>query len=253
MRVCAANLNAKGVNLDFTVADAQKMMIPWASRLEADVPLAVLPTRTHGSIVDPDRASRDNKESIPETPSEKQQLGDLILQALGCANFKEYQSIQKTWDDVTEAAAARHLNPPAGERADFFHQYMQVNACVLDDYSIPVNDYFLEFFADTTKKNDNANAYFHGKVIQDVRRTASSPTCEICTSIAPIWWRASTRCCRPGRTQRCICRSPLQHRERISTISSAAIRARINMCQCTWKGTRRSAGCNAIPRISCNS
>ena len=172
VRVCAANLNAKGVTLDFTVADAQKMMIPWASRLEADVPLAVLPTRTHGSIVDPERASRDNKESIPETPSEKQQLGDLILQALGCANFKEYQSIEKTWDDVTEAAAARHLNPPAGERADFFHQYMQVNACVLDDYSIPVNDYFLEFFADTTKKNDNANAYFHGKVIEDVKKNS---------------------------------------------------------------------------------
>ena len=69
IRICAANLNAKGVTLDFTVADAEKTMIPWASRLEADVPLAVLPTRTHGSIIDPDRASRDNKESIPETPS----------------------------------------------------------------------------------------------------------------------------------------------------------------------------------------
>src|SRR4029077_18153792 len=86
VRVCAANLNAKGVTLDFTVQDAQKMIVPWDSRLEADIPLAVLPTRTHGSIVDPERASRDNKESIPETPQEKQQLGDLILQALGCAN-----------------------------------------------------------------------------------------------------------------------------------------------------------------------
>ncbi|HQT26141.1 MAG TPA: alpha/beta fold hydrolase, partial [Burkholderiales bacterium] len=61
VRVCAANLNAQGITLDFRKTDDIVQM--WDSRLEGfSIPLAVLPTRTHGSIIDPERV--DAGESI---------------------------------------------------------------------------------------------------------------------------------------------------------------------------------------------
>ncbi|HVY05314.1 MAG TPA: hypothetical protein VHB46_05010 [Burkholderiales bacterium] len=175
VRVCAANLNAKGVTIDFTATDQSKFIVPWDSRLESDVPLAVLPTRTHGSIIDPDRADKDNQEKIPESAEEKAQLGKLILQALGCANFDAYQAIQAEWDALTETTAGLHVQPPPGENPELYHQYMQVNACVVDGDYRPVDDYFLEFYSDTSKKNDNANVYLHGKVIEDVKKNSVFP------------------------------------------------------------------------------
>src|SRR5258708_856974 len=171
VRVCAANLNARGVTFDFREADMKELVTIWDSRLEADVPLAVLPTRTHGSITDPDRTDRDNQEKIQETADEKQQLGRLILQALGCADFDEYRSIQAAWDAVCEQTAARHLNAQADD-ADYFHQYLQMNACVVDDQGHPVDDYFLEFFSSETKRNDDANVYLHSSVLEDVTKNS---------------------------------------------------------------------------------
>lgn len=169
VRVCAANLNARGVTFDFRETDMNKLVTVWDSRLEADVPLAVLPTRTHGSIIDPDRADRDNQERIQETPAEKLQLGQLILQALGCREFDEYQAIHTAWDVISEQTAARHLNAPAGE-ADYFHQYLQMNACVIDDHGHPVDDYILEFFSSVSKRNDDANVYLNRSVLEDVKK-----------------------------------------------------------------------------------
>ncbi len=53
----------------------KKLVTVWDARLEAEVSLAALPTRTHGSIIDPDRADKDNQEKIQESPDEKQKLG----------------------------------------------------------------------------------------------------------------------------------------------------------------------------------
>lgn len=169
VRVCAANLNARGVTLDLRETEESKMVKPWDTRFDVEVPLAVLPTRTHGSIIDPDRADKDNREDIAETPEEKAQLGDLILEALGCADFTQYGRIQAEWDEITEKTAERRKNPPKGSKPEFFHQYMQVNARVVDDYGRPVKDYFLEFFSDTKRAYEKANVYLHGQVIEDVK------------------------------------------------------------------------------------
>ena len=171
VRACAANLNARGVTFDFREADMQKLVTVWNSRLEADVPLAVLPTRTHGSIIDPDRAEKDNQEKIQETAAERDQLGQLILQALGCKDFDEYQAIQAAWDAISEQTATRHVNPQ-GENPDYFHQYLQMNACVIDDQGHPVDDYFLEFFSSESKRNDDANVYLHRNVLEDVKKNS---------------------------------------------------------------------------------
>ena len=172
VRVCAANLNARGVTIDFRYNDPAQMFQPWESRLEFDVPLAVLPTRTHGSIVDPDRSTGDSKEDIPETAAEKAQLGQLILQALGCQTAADYQAIGTAWDTLTEATAARSKAAPgkeSGFNPDFYHQYMQGNFYVIDDIGQPVPDYFLEFYSNTAKRDDAANIYLHSHVIEDVK------------------------------------------------------------------------------------
>ena len=169
VRVCAANLNARGVTIDFR--DPNPVITPWQTRLECDVPLAVLPTRTHGSIVDPDRVS--NAEDISETPDEKAQLGRLILQALSCKDFGEYQNIQKEWDALTEVTASRYKNPQE-KQPDFYHQYMQGDFSVVDDQGLWVNDYILEFFSGTDPTYDKANVYMHGKVIEDVVKNSQN-------------------------------------------------------------------------------
>ena len=116
VRVCAANLNARGVTFDFRETDLKKLVTIWGSRLEADVPLAVLPTRTHGSIIDPDRVDRDNQEKIQESPDEKRLLGELVLQALGCRDFDEYQSVHAAGTRSTEQTAARTRAPTTRRR-----------------------------------------------------------------------------------------------------------------------------------------
>lgn len=175
VRVCAANLNAQGITIDFRESDPGKAVTPWASRLDGfSIPLAVLPTRTHGSVVDPDRADRDNQEDIDETPEEQAQLGQFILRALGCADFDQYRQIQAQWQEFSESTAARRASSPTPA---YYHQYMQANFDVMDDYGQPVNDYFLEFFSNTQKKNDDANVYMHASVIEDVKVNSQNPAC----------------------------------------------------------------------------
>ena len=174
VRVCAANLNARGVTIDFRENNPEKLFTEWGSRLDCEVPLAVLPTRTHASIIDPDRLDRDNNENIVESPEEKAVLGNLILEALGCVDFKEYQAIQGKWQQLTEQTATLRNAPLEGAKAEYYHQYLQINSHVVDDYGIHVNDYFLEFFSNISKRHDDANAYLHAHVIEDVKKNSIS-------------------------------------------------------------------------------
>lgn len=175
VRVCAANLNAQGVTIDFRRSDPGEAVTLWGSRLDGfSIPLAVLPTRTHGSIVDPQRADRDNQEEIGETAEEKAQLGQFILAALACADFDQYQQIQAQWQDFSEQTAARRAT---SDHPEDYHQYMQANFDVSDDYGQPVSDYFLEFFSNTARRNDTANVYLHQSVIEAIKTNSQNPAC----------------------------------------------------------------------------
>jgi len=169
VRVCAANLNAHGVTIDFRERTPDRLFRVWPLRLECKVPLAVLPTRTHGSIIDPKRSSRGNREDIAESEPERQQLGQCLLAALACKDFDEYRAISENWEAISEATAERRNRVPPPERVDFFHQYMQMNSAVIDDHGYPVRDYFLEFFSGTSRAHDEANVYLHRKVLEDVK------------------------------------------------------------------------------------
>ena len=59
---------------------------------------------------------------------------------------------------LSEQTADRRNRLPTGEQAELFHQYMQVNSAVTDDYGHPVADYFLEFFSNTSKAHDEAKS-----------------------------------------------------------------------------------------------
>jgi len=175
VRVCASNLNAQGVTIDFRQSELEKVFITWGSRLDDFlIPLAVLPTRTHGSVIDPDRLVRDNQKEVDETPDEQAQLGQLILEALGCANFEHYKKIQKDWHSFSEKTADRRK---ISSNPDFYHQYLQVNFDVIDDYGQPVNDYFLEFFSNKARKNDDSNVYLHKSVIEDIKINSQNRAC----------------------------------------------------------------------------
>jgi hypothetical protein len=47
-----------------------------------------------------------------------------------------------------------------------------MNSGVIDDYGQAVDDYFLEFFSNTSKAHDNANVYLHSQVIKDVKNNS---------------------------------------------------------------------------------
>lgn len=174
VRVCAANLNARGVTIDFRESDPEKMMHLWDSRLQCDAPLAVLPTRTHGSIIDPDRSDSDNHEDIVESDEEKQQLGRLILEALNCPSFDKYTDMQKDWEELSNKTADRRLADPSNPQSECFHQYMQLNAYVVDDHGKPVPDYFLEFFSNPEEAQDPANVYLHANVLEEVKKNSQN-------------------------------------------------------------------------------
>ena len=172
VRVCAANLNARGVTLDFRESDPDKVMVEWPSRLEEDVPLAVLPTRTHATIIDPERADPGSDDGIAETAGEKGTLGALILQALACPDIAAYRRIRDEWAALSEATAQRAMDDPDNPCAEGYHQYMQLNVYAVDDHGKPVADYFIEFFSNPLRREDAADTYLHAHVLEDVKKNS---------------------------------------------------------------------------------
>jgi pimeloyl-ACP methyl ester carboxylesterase len=169
VRACAANLNVRGVTLDFAADERQPLVTPWKLRHKTDIPLAVLPDRTHGSVIDPE------KNDIKSPESYEKRLGQLILRALGCDTPADYQAIATEWSAITEATAA--LSSDESQREEvlgkdsdpkWFHQYMQVNVRVMDDHGADVGDYFLEFSGPEDERGDRSSLYFHTEVLEHV-------------------------------------------------------------------------------------
>lgn len=197
VRVAAANLNARGATIDFSArADEQPVVTPWPLRHGGmSFPLAVLPDRDHGSIIDP------GSEGYSSDAATQALLGKLILAALGCDDFAQYQGLSAfspltttgpmnwrtvivgapTWADITEAAAS--LARDDAERAaifktsappaDYFHQYMQIVVHVTDDHGADVTDYYLEFFSPDMRTDAEA-VYFQAQVLEDVHPNGRS-------------------------------------------------------------------------------
>jgi pimeloyl-ACP methyl ester carboxylesterase len=185
VRVAAANLNTYGMTIDFS-GDPKNLIkplnTPWKRRggEENTFPLAVLPDRTHGSIVRPDEPG------LSKVPAVQQQLGTLILSALRTNTALQYQNAIKKWRDVTDetrtlagasADAQKNRNSMFKSRntpRENFHEYYQVFVRVEDEFGNEVPDYFLSFMARRKNHSFSPRAnlpkegvFFHDEVIED--------------------------------------------------------------------------------------
>ena len=170
VRAAAANLNTRGITIDFAKDENNPELRFWRNRSSAVFPFAILPDRTHASIIDP--AAPD----IEAEAATQQRLGALILRALNCETFADYQQIAAEWHQISEDTAALADNDTAraklflgGDKSqEFFHQYIQVNVQVVDDHGADVTDFVIEFSGPDWKRNDGPTVYFHREVLEHV-------------------------------------------------------------------------------------
>ena len=176
VRVPAANLNVRGITIDFAADEDAPALREWRLRHNVDIPFAVLPDRTHGSIITPQR------NEVRSNPPYDERLGNLILEALACGDGEQYRAVARRWYDLSEQTA--RLHDDAQLRAavlkgdadgDWFHQYLQVNVRIVDDHGLDVGDYFLEFSGPDDEKGDRSSVYFHREVLEDVHNNGLNP------------------------------------------------------------------------------
>lgn len=176
VRVAAANLNTYGVTIDLTQPGSEgfareSWIRPWTQRFTERIPLAVLPDRHHSSVVRPDQSDSGVELGVPES------LGDLILEALRCADIAAYRNLGREWAALStrthalgesDAVDAAGDNDPRSAHAPDYHRYVQVNVKVEDDHGEDVLDYLLEFASNPTMAVDEASAYFLKNVLEHV-------------------------------------------------------------------------------------
>lgn len=176
VRAAAANLNTRGVTIDFAKDELNPEVRFWQNRSEVAFPFAVLPDRTHASIIEPD------KPDVEAEPVAQQRLGAMIVDALNCNTFASYQQMAVDWRQISENtanlasddAARTTLFPRSEPKPEFFHQYIQINVQVVDDHGADVTDYMLEFAGPDYKHNDEPAVYFHREVLEGVHTNASN-------------------------------------------------------------------------------
>lgn len=168
VRVPAANLNTRGVTIDFSVDEAEPRLTPWRLRQPDPFPFAVLPDRTHASIINPD------KPDVGADAATQARLGELILQALACDSRNTYQAMVDEWNAVSEQTAAltdhaqRSRVFTGDQSAELFHQFLQINVRVTDNHGQDVGDYFLEFSGPEQERGSDSTVYFHRHVLENV-------------------------------------------------------------------------------------
>lgn len=176
VRAAAANLNTRGVTIDFSKNETDPEVRFWQNRSDITFPFAVLPDRTHASIIAP--VGPD----VEADPVTQKRLGEMIVSALNCDSYDAYQQMAEDWHALTEStgslasddAALAAMFPGDEKKPEFFHQYIQVNVQVVDDHGADVTDYMLEFSGPDYKRNDDPTVYFHREVLEDVHTNCSN-------------------------------------------------------------------------------
>lgn len=179
VRVAAANLNAYGMTVDFSGGNLLTPDVrPWKRRGRKGVqfPFAVLPDRTHGSVVHPEELGLSNQD----------QLGGLVLQALRVTGEAGYTKALSDWREVCETTrtlagsstdAQDQRDEWFGKRAktprEYFHEYYQVFVRAEDEFGEEIPDYFISFMPKKKTFSLNRNVpresgFFHQEVLEDV-------------------------------------------------------------------------------------
>ena len=187
VRVAAANLNSRGMTVDFSGAPErlhEPDVRPWQLRGGDDnqFPLAVLCDRTHGDVISPDEkgGSRD--------AAQQAQLGELILQALATTPAG-YDAVRADWQAVNEAT--RRLAGDDDERkrlfrggasADYYHEHFQIVVRAEDEFGEPIPDYFVTFVKKPKRELfslranlDRQSVFFHDEVLESTHTHRRHP------------------------------------------------------------------------------
>ncbi len=157
VRTAAANMNVRGMTIDFSADAAHPIVTHWARRAPDAMPYLVLPDRDHGAILEPGKgfAHQDELRAI---------LGVEIAAALAVTDAAAYAALAARWDDIyTARTRPGALRGEAGEairnsvrwpralftddadRAKYFHEHYLLNTRVTDQEGAPIEDYFLSF------------------------------------------------------------------------------------------------------------
>lgn len=183
VRVAAANLNAYGRTIDFTASLTNPEVRPWTRRggERLGFPLAVLPDRDHGNVIDPDA---DGHSKDPEYQA---QLANLIVDALSTNTAAQYQAKVADWEvvsmdtrtfagsgDGAEAHRRRIFGRSMPDAANF-HEHYQMVVRAEDQFGFPISDYFVEFFPKPKKFHRftqirKASHFFHDEVLEHTHK-----------------------------------------------------------------------------------
>ncbi|WP_300542163.1 triacylglycerol lipase [Maricaulis sp.] len=151
VRIASANIDPRGVTVDFTQGTITKpKFTPWTRRGPGETPFAVIPDRTHLSILRPDAGNSGSQD--PETAG---RLKEMILAALAVETPDDYRALAKDWQaicgetrklaqDGPDADALRErIFGSAHADRQRFNEFYQVVADVRDDTGLPVDDFEL--------------------------------------------------------------------------------------------------------------
>ena len=193
VRIAGANFDPRGLTVDFTTDPRNPAITEWTARGAARTAFAVLPDRTHASILQP--AITD---SLSDDPAIAARLGGLILEALSVRTAAQYDRLCGRCQAVCEETRLLARNSAAGEAAreralarrgdriaSRYHEHYQVVLDVRDDTPRPVTDYFLWLTAPTEHEIDGglrrtdtvsaAEIHAHRDVLRNVHVNDRAP------------------------------------------------------------------------------
>jgi len=163
VRIAGANFDPRGVTVDFTKDKRNPEIKGWTVRGPEKTAFAVLPDRTHLTILNPTR----NSKSLSDDPEIRDRLRKMIVEALSVENAAQYNKVQAAWQAVNdhtrrlaqsgeeaEALRQRVLKKEGDRIPSRYNEHYQVVLDVKDDTPFPVGDYFLWLTAPS--RNDPA-------------------------------------------------------------------------------------------------
>lgn len=161
VRIAGSNFDPRGVTLKFSDDPKQPEVTGWTVRGRKKSAFAVLPDRSHISILDP-----DPKASLSDDPPTARLVRELVLQAISVNSEAEYDLVMDRFDGVTALSKSLAHNSEEGKQlrekilrkrgdriAERYNQFYQIVVDVSDDVKRNVGDYFVWLSAPTQSES----------------------------------------------------------------------------------------------------
>lgn len=193
VRIAGANFDPHGASIAFSAGEPQPHVTPWTRRGLAETAFAVLPDRSHLSIIQPapERSASPDAETAGV-------LADLIIAAIETDGAEDYERLRARCRTVTHRTRALAQNTREGERArkrilspgdarhpERFHEHYQIVAALHDDAAQPVEDFFLWLSAPSARQlarglsaarmPDRAEIQAHREILRDCQANRAAP------------------------------------------------------------------------------